>query len=252
MLWYKQLQENHPNLTLLRRIGHTYLLRDDNVSLEVFPQHSNLSIFDKENKENQGFYLLAKVEGFQAENCTKTWVPLLSGYTIYTLHANHFYKFQIQKTEDCKLAFLWVDYGCDSSFIVPKKSKIEDNLFKFRSQIDCSGRFSIPFLLGLNIYENVAYLRGIVNSTFSGLFVKSEPFFMALKNTQQLNKSIKRKSNVIENSFENNSNLKSIVNTGVIVRKGVKLNPLESQAAFVRVQELENQMHNEKRKKKRL
>ncbi|CAJ0905425.1 18030_t:CDS:2 [Entrophospora sp. SA101] len=163
MLWYKQLQENHPNLTLLRRIGHTYLLRDDNVSLEVFPQHSNLSIFDKENKENQGFYLLAK--------------------------------FQIQKTEDCKLAFLWVDYGCDSSFIVPKKSKIEDNLFKFRSQIDCSGRFSIPFLLG---------------------------------------------------------NLKSIVNTGVIVRKGVKLNPLESQAAFVRVQELENQMHNEKRKKKRL
>ncbi|CAJ0854084.1 46_t:CDS:2 [Entrophospora sp. SA101] len=195
MLWYKQLQENHPNLTLLRRIGHTYLLRDDNVSLEVFPQHSNLSIFDKENKENQGFYLLAKVEGFQAENCTKTWVPLLSGYTIYTLHANHFYKFQIQKTEDCKLAFLWVDYGCDSSFIVPKKSKIEDNLFKFRSQIDCSGRFSIPFLLG---------------------------------------------------------NLKSIVNTGVIVRKGVKLNPLESQAAFVRVQELENQMHNEKRKKKRL
>ncbi|CAJ0647745.1 11569_t:CDS:2 [Entrophospora sp. SA101] len=220
MLWYKQLQENHPNLTLLRRIGHTYLLRDDNVSLEVFPQHSNLSIFDKENKENQGFYLLAK--------------------------------FQIQKTEDCKLAFLWVDYGCDSSFIVPKKSKIEDNLFKFRSQIDCSGRFSIPFLLGLNIYENVAYLRGIVNSTFSGLFVKSEPFFMALKNTQQLNKSIKRKSNVIENSFENNSNLKSIVNTGVIVRKGVKLNPLESQAAFVRVQELENQMHNEKRKKKRL
>ncbi|CAJ0901122.1 14779_t:CDS:2 [Entrophospora sp. SA101] len=106
--------------------------------------------------------------------------------------------------------------------------------------------------MGLNIYENVAYLRGIVNSTFSGLFVKSEPFFMALKNTQQLNKSIKRKSNVIENSFENNSNLKSIVNTGVIVRKGVKLNPLESQAAFVRVQELENQMHNEKRKKKRL
>jgi hypothetical protein len=43
------------------------------------------------------------------------------------------------------------------------------------------------------------------------------------------------------------------VNTGVIVRKeGVKLNPLESQAAFVRVQELENQMHNEKRKNKRL
>ena len=43
------------------------------------------------------------------------------------------------------------------------------------------------------------------------------------------------------------------MNTGVIVRKeGVKLNPLESQAAFVRVQELENQMHNEKRKKKRL
>jgi hypothetical protein len=80
MLWYEQLQENHPNLTLLRRIGHTYLLHDDNVSLEVFPQHSNLSVFDKENKENQGFYLLAKVEGFQAENCTKTWVPLLSGY----------------------------------------------------------------------------------------------------------------------------------------------------------------------------
>jgi hypothetical protein len=41
-------------------------LYDDNVSLEDFPQHSNLSVFDKENKENQGFYLLAKVEGFQA------------------------------------------------------------------------------------------------------------------------------------------------------------------------------------------
>ncbi|CAJ0629884.1 5676_t:CDS:2 [Entrophospora sp. SA101] len=76
MLWYEQLQENNPNITLLRRIGHTYLLHDDNVSLENFPQHSNLSVFDKENKENQGFYLLAKVEGFQAENCTKTWEKL--------------------------------------------------------------------------------------------------------------------------------------------------------------------------------
>ncbi|CAJ0830767.1 13252_t:CDS:2, partial [Entrophospora sp. SA101] len=79
MLWYEQLQENNPNITLLRRIGHTYLLHDDNVSLENFPQHSNLSIFDKENKENQGFYLLAKVEGFQAENSSAL---IRSGLTV--------------------------------------------------------------------------------------------------------------------------------------------------------------------------
>jgi hypothetical protein len=107
--WYNALHKQNENFRRIykRPNNKTYLVCDFQVKPLVLNAHSQLSSITED------------VDGAYYKHNKETecpWVPLLPNYTIYTCCAKRYLKMFIEKDEEEKLCFCWVDCGEDETF----------------------------------------------------------------------------------------------------------------------------------------
>jgi hypothetical protein len=112
--WYEALQEDVPAFRQVfqRPNNSTYFVRDVQKKPDVLDIHSHLSSIT--NVPNGAYYKMQLTKNNKDDN---PWVPLLPGYTIFTLCARHYVKMSIDKDQAGNLCFYWTDYDNDEFFL---------------------------------------------------------------------------------------------------------------------------------------
>ncbi|CAJ0754439.1 7265_t:CDS:2, partial [Entrophospora sp. SA101] len=227
------------------RPNRTWLIRDDSSNLEVLEYHNNLQI--TETPENN-YYNLLTVEGCDIDIDQKTYVPILPGYSIITNIGGSYIRFTIKKNEQNLLYFAWYDYGNDSTLTSEEHSYSGTHFFNtFNDYIQKKrkGKWSTPNLLGLNIKENVEFLRNKICHHYPSIFNDCKQIQTATKKTNTLINAMKRKGDQlikeIESGVENDNNInenQTNIKEGIIIKsKGINVTPTEAQAALVKFRE---------------
>ncbi|CAJ0634571.1 1556_t:CDS:2, partial [Entrophospora sp. SA101] len=224
--------------------NRTWLIRDDSSNLEVLEYHNNLQI--TETPENN-YYNLLTVEGCDIDIDQKTYVPILPGYSIITNIGGSYICFTIKKNEQNLLYFAWYDYGNDSTLTSEEHSYSGTHFFNtFNDYIQKKrkGKWSTPNLLGLNIKENVEFLRNKICHHYPSIFNDCKQIQTATKKTNTLINAMKRKGDQlikeIESGVENDNNInenQTNIKEGIIIKsKGINVTPTEAQAALCQIQ----------------
>ncbi|RIB06466.1 hypothetical protein C2G38_512961 [Gigaspora rosea] len=245
--WIQRLLELNSDRIKYKRQTKNLFVSEQSQYLQLLPQHATLpNNYDKTNKQSS-LYQLLTVNGIEPDVNEKVYVPLIPGYTIYTYYGVYL-KISLEWNEVQQMIFYkWIDYGDDWKFITEQKSQsLPDNLNSLRNHLQSApikykGALSMTCVLGFNCKENVEWLRGYVNNTYSNLFEHAKKLFNAEKKRITMINSAKNKARKLESSED--------IQAGLPIKaEGWNTSSSVTQALGIQLQEVRNELKNTKKK----
>ncbi|CAG8775095.1 6919_t:CDS:1, partial [Dentiscutata heterogama] len=124
--------ETYIQRTIIQRDNKSIIVREISHELEVLDIHKVLiPVITRVNKNNPNANKLAGYYAYQSSKKDETiWVPLLPGYTIYTIISDNCFKFSIMKDTNDQLIYQWYFYAKDETFKSLKDSGQDYICFK--------------------------------------------------------------------------------------------------------------------------
>src|SRR4051812_36771471 len=204
--WYNFIVQKDPsNYKSYQRKNRSWFVVDFSFKFEVLPLHKELSEFIiPKNFYNELEKTLQKninVGYIHLQTNTlneSSWVPLLSGYVVYTSIGEYFFKFSIIKEGEC-LQFFWQEFGKDFTFTNCNAQGQETLGFYLMIKNYNIKNISLASILGFNEPTIIAILQNTVHNVFSHRF-SSTP--IPVSKEEVLVRKLKRKSCELEQIYE--------------------------------------------------
>ena len=171
--WYNLIVQKDPtNYKSYQRANKSWFVVEMSAKFEVLPCHKELLEFllsknyyydlEKTLRQNINVGYIRLRNNASDES---SWVPLLPGYTVYTLLVGSFFKFSIKRKED-SLLFFWQDFGKDFTF-TNCNAEGQDKLgFHLMIKQYNLKNISLATILGLNEPTIIEILQKTVHKVF--------------------------------------------------------------------------------------
>ncbi|RHZ67002.1 hypothetical protein Glove_303g109 [Diversispora epigaea] len=207
--WFETLLSCNKNYQLYCKANGSHLVMNTTSELQVLDMHSqHIDI----SRNFNGAYYYIKV------NEKKMWIPILSGFSIFTSINNNIYQFSIEVNEEKKILFSWINFGenaNDLSNTIASNAQ-PDRFQSFIKYINIRGKISIPNLLGFNINGIVQILISAVYQKYPHLYPNFQPIFKAQQATQKIIKVVKNKAKRLRKELDNN-NSETLIREGLLI-----------------------------------
>ncbi|CAG8723317.1 18219_t:CDS:2, partial [Gigaspora rosea] len=224
--WYYKLvseeYETYIQRTIIQRDNKSIIVREISHKLEVLDIHKVLTpVITRVNKNNPNANKLAGYYAYQPSKKDETiWIPLLPGYTIYTI-INETFK---------SLKDSGQDYICFKTCF---------------SKYNLTGNHSPLWYLGLSDRDNIRFLQETITRKYPNLFNQYSQTVKAFNTEKTLKNSLTRTKYQLQVAMETEE---TPIRKGIVLNKfGKYLSPQETQALLVEYNTVKNELKNAKR-----
>lgn len=241
--WYQNLFSDG-KFRVFSRQNRSHFVLDTSQLWQVVDIHKQ---FQDITVDSQAGYYHVKVDN------ERTWVPLLPGYTIYTIFGDNIFKLFIEYSNQ-QLLFSWVDFGTDeNNLTIPIASDSQpDRFLSFIKYINPRGKLSIPSTIGINISSIVRMLKDAVYKIYPELYPELQVFTKAQETTEKMIKTIEKKGKRLQSELQSTST-SELVREGIYITSDMK--SISSESFYVMLSEhkhTKNKLYNANRQIKRL
>ncbi|CAG8730162.1 3456_t:CDS:1, partial [Gigaspora rosea] len=235
--WYQKLVQQKPWARVsFQRDNKSWVVREIDTTLEVLDLYSILTSIDLKTIEKKfnphaGYY-----PHQQNKNSNICWVPLLPGYTIYTIFQKKYFRFKIAKDRSNQIYFEWYNFDNDLTFQNLKKDGSNYTAYRSLMQKSNSEKKSFPWIMGFLNHDNVFFLQNAVTQYYPNIFDSYNQTIKAFQKEARLENNMKRVARDLDDKI--NENELPITNGILLERHGKYLTPQETQALIVKYNEL--------------
>ncbi|CAG8769401.1 20409_t:CDS:2, partial [Gigaspora rosea] len=234
--------------TIIQSDNKSIIVREISHELEVLDLHKILiPVITQINKNNSDANDLAGYYAYQpSKKDSIIWVPLLSGYTIYTKINDNYFKLSIMKDTNNRLIYQWYFYVDDEAFKIFKDSGQDNICFKTCfNKFKWSDNRSPLWYLGISDKDNIQFLQEIIMRTYPNIFNHYSQTVKAFNTEKTLKNSLTCTKYQLQTAIEVEE---TPIRKGIVLNKFRKyLSPHETQALMVENNTLKNELKNTKK-----
>ncbi|CAG8770801.1 15564_t:CDS:1 [Gigaspora margarita] len=187
--------------TAICRNNKSWLVREILYPFQVLDLHQTLipiNIKNNTSNSNTGYYKYLLIK-----NADTIWIPLLSGYTIYTKFNNKFFKLSIWKNLQQNLIFFWWMYD-NEIFKIFQDNGCDNEIFRsLFVKYKPSNNQSISWLLGFCNNANLQYIQLIILQQYPNPFEIDKKLTKTLHKETLLKNNLDRLSSVLKDHIKN-------------------------------------------------
>ncbi|CAG8760110.1 35196_t:CDS:1, partial [Racocetra persica] len=228
----------------------SWIVREVDIALDVLDLYSILTPINLKTIKTK-FDPHARYYPYQQnKNSDICWVPLLPGYTVYTLFQNKFFQFKIVKDKNNQICFEWYDFDNDSTFQNLQENRSDYTAYRSLKYKYNSEKKLFPWIMGFLNNDNILFLQNIVTRHFSHIFDQYNQTIKAFQKETRLENTMKHVAHELNNKIGENE---LPITNGILLERHSKYStPQETQALMVKYNELVQKNYTLNRKIQRL